>query len=103
MCSAEAVRPPKPGGAIMSATIPAFTSADSALVLIDHQNGTMQLSKNIPLAVVKRNALALAKVAKVLNLPVGPDQLPGREFPNRARHVHRLPPTPSARSSHGIV
>ena len=54
----------------MSATIPAFTSADSALVLIDHQNGTMQLIKNIPLAVVKRNALALAKAAKVLNLPV---------------------------------
>ena len=54
----------------MSATVPAFTSADSALVLIDHQNGTMQLIKNIPLAVVKRNALALAKAAKVLNLPV---------------------------------
>jgi len=56
----------------MNATIPipAFTSADSALVLIDHQNGTMQLIKNIPLAVVKRNALALAKAAKVLNLPV---------------------------------
>jgi nicotinamidase-related amidase len=50
--------------------IPIFTPKNSALLLIDHQTGTMQLIKNMPLAVVKRNALALAKVAKILNKPV---------------------------------
>ena len=54
----------------MTAKIPTFTSADSALVLIDHQTGTMQLIKNIPLDVAKRNTLALAKTAKILNIPV---------------------------------
>jgi len=47
-----------------------FTSTDSALLLIDHQIGTMKLIKNIPLDVVKRNTLALAKTAKILGVPV---------------------------------
>ncbi|NJO43946.1 MAG: isochorismatase family protein [Cyanobacteria bacterium RU_5_0] len=47
-----------------------FTSENSALLLIDHQVGTMQLIKNIPLEVVKRNTLALAKTAKILGMPV---------------------------------
>jgi nicotinamidase-related amidase len=47
-----------------------FTPSDSALLLIDHQIGAMKLIKNIPLEVVKRNTLALAKVAKVLGIPV---------------------------------
>ncbi len=47
-----------------------FTAENSALLLIDHQVGTMQLIKNIPLDVVKRNTIALAKTAKVLKLPV---------------------------------
>ena len=47
-----------------------FTSTDSALLLIDHQIGTMKLIKNIPLDVVKRNTLALAKTAKILRVPV---------------------------------
>jgi nicotinamidase-related amidase len=47
-----------------------FSSADSALLLIDHQVGTMKLIKNIPLDMVKRNTLALAKTAKILNIPV---------------------------------
>ena len=54
----------------MTAKMPAFTPADSALLLIDHQTGTMQLIKNIPLDVAKRNTLALAKTAKILNIPV---------------------------------
>ncbi len=54
----------------MTAKMPTFTPADSALLLIDHQTGTMQLIKNIPLDVAKRNALALAKTAKILNIPV---------------------------------
>ena len=47
-----------------------FTSTNSALLLIDHQIGTMKLIKNIPLDVVKRNTLALAKTAKILGVPV---------------------------------
>ncbi|MDE2179707.1 MAG: isochorismatase family protein [candidate division NC10 bacterium] len=47
-----------------------FASTDSALLLIDHQIGTMKLIKNIPLDVVKRNTLALAKTAKILGVPV---------------------------------
>jgi nicotinamidase-related amidase len=47
-----------------------FTSEDTAMLLIDHQIGTMQLIKNIPLDVVKRHTLALAKTAKILNIPV---------------------------------
>ncbi|MEB3337130.1 MAG: isochorismatase family protein [Leptolyngbyaceae bacterium] len=47
-----------------------FTPNNAALMLIDHQVGTMQLIKNLPLEVVKRNTLALAKAAKILNLPV---------------------------------
>jgi len=54
----------------MTAKMPTFTPADSALLLIDHQTGTMQLIKNIPLEVAKRNAIALAKTAKILNIPV---------------------------------
>jgi nicotinamidase-related amidase len=50
--------------------IPAFTPKNSALLLIDHQVGTMQLIKNLPLPAVKRNALALAKVARILEMPV---------------------------------
>jgi nicotinamidase-related amidase len=46
-----------------------FTSENSALLLIDHQIGTMKLIHNIPLDVVKRNTLALAKTAKILNIP----------------------------------
>ena len=47
-----------------------FTPSDSALLLIDHQVGTMQLIKNIPLEMVRRNTLALAKTAKILGIPV---------------------------------
>jgi nicotinamidase-related amidase len=54
----------------MTAKMPTFTPADSALLLVDHQTGTMQLIKNIPLDVAKRNTLALAKTAKILNIPV---------------------------------
>lgn len=47
-----------------------FKPEETALVLIDHQIGTMQLIKNISLDVVKRNTLALAKTASILNIPV---------------------------------
>ena len=47
-----------------------FTPQDSALLLIDHQVGTIQLVKNISQEIVKQNAIALAKAAKILNMPV---------------------------------
>lgn len=47
-----------------------FSPSDSALLLIDHQVGTMQLIKNMPLEVAVRNTIALAKAARILNMPV---------------------------------
>jgi nicotinamidase-related amidase len=46
-----------------------FTPENSALILIDHQVGTMQLIKNIDVDLAKRMSLALAKAAKILGLP----------------------------------
>lgn len=47
-----------------------FTRENAALLLIDHQVGTMQLIKNLPLDDVRRFTLALAKAARILDLPV---------------------------------
>lgn len=47
-----------------------FNPKDTALILIDHQVGTMQLIKNIDLKHVEKMTLALAKIAKIFNLPV---------------------------------
>jgi nicotinamidase-related amidase len=47
-----------------------FTQENSTMLLIDHQVGTMKLIKNLPLSEVEKNTLALAKVAKVLKIPV---------------------------------
>lgn len=49
---------------------PVFTAQQSALLLIDHQVGTMQLIKNLPLDRVRLNTLALAKTARALGIPV---------------------------------
>jgi nicotinamidase-related amidase len=46
-----------------------FTAANSALLLIDHQVGTMQLVKNIDRDLAARQAIALAKTARILALP----------------------------------
>jgi nicotinamidase-related amidase len=46
-----------------------FTALNSAILLIDHQVGTMQLIKNLPLDRVKRHTLALAKTAAALKIP----------------------------------
>lgn len=48
---------------------PIFTHENSVLLLIDHQVGTMQLIRNIEMDRAKRMALALAKAARILNLP----------------------------------
>lgn len=47
-----------------------FTADNAALLLIDHQVGTMQLIKNIDQQLAAKQSIALAKMAKVLNLPV---------------------------------
>jgi nicotinamidase-related amidase len=46
-----------------------FAPENSALLLIDHQVGTMQLIKNIEVEQAKRMALALAKTASILGIP----------------------------------
>jgi nicotinamidase-related amidase len=47
-----------------------FTSQNAAMLLIDHQIGTMSWVRSAPLEEIKRNTVVLAKVAKALNLPV---------------------------------
>ena len=43
---------------------------DAAVLLIDHQVGTMSWVRSTPFEEMKRNALMLAKTAKILKLPV---------------------------------
>ena len=47
-----------------------FTADDATLLLIDHQVGTMQLIKNIDRELAAKQSIALAKMAKILNMPV---------------------------------
>ena len=47
-----------------------FRADSAALLLIDHQVGTMQLIHNLALAGVKARTLALAKAARILGIPV---------------------------------
>jgi nicotinamidase-related amidase len=47
-----------------------FTPGDTAIVLIDHQDGTMSWVRSIGLDDMKANALALAKAAKALDMPL---------------------------------
>ena len=63
-----------------------FTRNDSALVLIDHQVETMQLIKSLDAEQAKRHTLDLAKIARILKLPVvlttlGEDQIRGPLIP----------------------
>lgn len=46
-----------------------FTAENTALLLIDHQVGTMQLIKNIDTTLAAKQSVALAKMARILNLP----------------------------------
>lgn len=47
-----------------------FSADNAALLLIDHQVGTMGWVKSIPYEELKRNALMLAKTAAILKMPV---------------------------------
>ncbi|MCH4579987.1 isochorismatase family protein [Achromobacter xylosoxidans] len=46
-----------------------FKASDVAMLLIDHQVGTMGWVKSIPFDALKRNAILLAKTAKTLKIP----------------------------------
>jgi len=47
-----------------------FTPENSAMLLIDHQVGTMAWTHSHDINLVKQNAIKLARIAKGLNLPV---------------------------------
>ncbi len=47
-----------------------FTGENAAMLLIDHQIGTMGWAKSMPFEELKRNALMLAKTARILKMPV---------------------------------
>jgi nicotinamidase-related amidase len=46
-----------------------FSKDNTALLLIDHQVGTMQLIKNIDRELAAKQAIALARMARILGLP----------------------------------
>jgi nicotinamidase-related amidase len=47
-----------------------FNGANAAMLLIDHQIGTMSWVRSAPLEEIKKNTVVLAKVARALNMPV---------------------------------
>jgi len=47
-----------------------FSAENAAMLLIDHQVGTMSWVKSIPLDELERNVLLLTKAARILKLPV---------------------------------
>ncbi|WP_262699526.1 MULTISPECIES: isochorismatase family protein [Streptomyces] len=47
-----------------------FTADNTAMLLIDHQVGTMSWVRSIPFQQMKANALALAKTAKAVDMPL---------------------------------
>jgi nicotinamidase-related amidase len=47
-----------------------FSSQNAAMLLIDHQVGTMSWVRSAPLEEIKRNTVVLAKAARALNMPV---------------------------------
>jgi nicotinamidase-related amidase len=48
----------------------AFTSGNAAMVLIDHQVGTMSWTHSLDINIVRKNTLKLAQIAKALEMPV---------------------------------
>jgi nicotinamidase-related amidase len=47
-----------------------FTPENSAMLLIDHQTGTMAWTHSHDINLVKQNVIKLAKIAKALDMPV---------------------------------
>ncbi|WP_449398624.1 hypothetical protein [Chryseobacterium wanjuense] len=48
----------------------AFNPENAAMLLIDHQIGTMAWTHSHDINLVKQNVIKLAKIAKALNMPV---------------------------------
>ncbi|MBR0762939.1 isochorismatase family protein [Bradyrhizobium sp. vgs-9] len=48
----------------------AFTPDNAAMVLIDHQIGTMSWTHSLDINIVRKNTLKLAQIAKALEMPV---------------------------------
>ncbi|MHC2620288.1 nicotinamidase-related amidase [Bradyrhizobium huanghuaihaiense] len=48
----------------------AFTPDNAAMVLIDHQVGTMSWTHSLDINIVRKNAIKLAQIAKALEMPV---------------------------------
>jgi nicotinamidase-related amidase len=48
----------------------AFTPHNAAMVLIDHQVGTMSWTHSLDINIVRKNTLKLAQIAKALEMPV---------------------------------
>lgn len=47
-----------------------FTGKNAALILIDHQTGTMSWARSHPFEMLKTNTLMLAKSAKIMGMPI---------------------------------
>ena len=47
-----------------------FSVHDAAILLIDHQQGTMKLARNLPHGVIVQNTRALARTAKETGMPL---------------------------------
>jgi nicotinamidase-related amidase len=47
-----------------------FTATNAAMLLIDHQVGTLSWCRNIPQDLIKNNTRALARAAKALGMPL---------------------------------
>ena len=47
-----------------------FTIEDAAMLLIDHQEGTIKLARNLPREEIVQNTRALARTAKETGMPL---------------------------------
>src|SRR6201993_3127613 len=73
--------------------------ADAALLLLDHQTGLFQTVKDIDVAQLRANTIALAKLGALLKLPVittssvpdGPNGPPMPELKEAAPHANYVP------------
>jgi nicotinamidase-related amidase len=73
--------------------------ADTLMLLLDHQTGLFQVVKDIPVAQLRANVTALAKLASLLKLPVittasvpdGPNGPLMREHQEAAPHAQYIP------------
>jgi nicotinamidase-related amidase len=73
-----------------------LTSENAALVLIDHQVGLMTGVRDYSMGELKHNVVALAKAAKVLNLPIivtttARDSMWGPTFPELLEALPGVP------------